>query len=416
MYLWQLVNSDSLVIQKIKDLIESLADEMFPEIVAHRRYLHMHPELSFQEIKTSAYIKQYLHELDLEVRGGVGGHGIVAVLKGTNPEAATVALRADMDALPIQEDNEVEYRSRVDGVMHACGHDVHSSSLLGSAMILSKLSTSFEGTVKFLFQPAEEKLPGGASLMIEEGALEDPVPVSIFAQHVHPPLEVGKVGVKSGMYMASADELYLTVKGKGGHAALPHETIDPIVISSNIVIAMQQLISRSSNPTIPTVLTFGKIHSEGGATNVIPEVVHLQGTFRTMDEVWRMNAHEKMQQIAQNVAAAHGGSVNFRIEKGYPHLHNDEELTTRFRAYAKEYVGDNNLVELPVRMTAEDFSYYSQRMNACFYRIGTGNLAKGITSPVHTSSFDIDEDALRLGSGLMAFVALRELAYHTGSI
>ncbi len=293
--------------------------------------------------------------------------------------------------------------------MHACGHDVHTASLLGTARILNELKEDFEGTVKLIFQPAEERFPGGASIMIKEGVLENPSPTSIFGQHVHPPLEAGKIGLKPGMYMASADEIYVTVKGKGGHGALPQDCIDPVIITAHIITALQQIVSRKSDPTTPSVLTFGKINSTGGSTNIIPNEIKLEGTFRTMDEVWRKKAHRMMRSMAKGIAKSMGGACKFKILKGYPFLVNDEKLTAKAKQFAIEYLGKENVVDLPIRMTAEDFSYFSQKMPACFYRLGTGNPAKGITSPVHTNTFDIDETSLELSSGLMAWMAVKEL-------
>ncbi|MFQ5448082.1 MAG: M20 family metallopeptidase, partial [Saprospiraceae bacterium] len=309
----------------------------------------------------------------------------------------------------ICEANKVPYKSKNEGVMHACGHDVHSSSLLGAAKILNELRDNFPGTIKLIFQPAEEKLPGGASILIREGVLENPRPAAILAQHVHPPLPAGKIGLRSGMYMASADEIYLTVKGRGGHGATPHDCVDPVLIASHIVVALQQIVSRHANPIIPSVLTFGKINSTGGATNVLPNEVKLEGTFRTLDEKWRLEAHRRIAKMARGVAESMGGVCDVRIEKGYPFLVNNEDLTRRVRGFAAAYLGSENVVELPMRMTAEDFAFYSQEMPACFYRLGTGNKAKGITSPIHTDTFDVDENCLETGMGLMSWLAISEL-------
>ncbi|MFT7606480.1 MAG: amidohydrolase, partial [Saprospiraceae bacterium] len=275
--------------------------------------------------------------------------------------------------------------------------------------ILNTLKKEFEGTIKLIFQPAEEQLPGGASIMIKEGVLENPKPYGILGQHVHPPLKVGKVGFRPGMYMASADELYVTVKGRGGHGALPQHCVDPIVITAQIITALQQVVSRNANPTVPSVLTFGKINSTGGATNVIPNEVKLEGTFRTMDEKWRKKAHKLMRKIAKSIAKGMGGTCDFEIMIGYPALINHPELTLKAKQNAIAYLGAKNVVDLPIRMTAEDFSYYSQKIPACFYRLGTGNPEQGITSPVHTNTFNIDEKALELSAGLMAWLAICEL-------
>ena len=393
----------------MKSKIQALAQAFHADTIAIRRHLHAHPELSFQEKETAAFVTQQLDLLGIEYQKNVAGYGIVAIIKGQNPDSQIIALRGDMDALPITEANDVQYRSQNTGVMHACGHDVHTASLLGTARILQTLRADWQGSVKLLFQPAEEKLPGGASLMIAAGALINPTPSVIFGQHVHPSLAAGKVGFRGGMFMASADELYLTIKGRGGHGAMPHETIDPVAISAQIIVALQQIVSRYGNPTIPSVLTFGKINSMGGATNIIPDCVKIEGTFRTMDETWRAEAHGRIQQIATGVAQSMGAVCECVIERGYPALINHEALTADAIQYASDYLGAENVEILPIRMTAEDFAYYTQVMPACFYRIGTGNVARGITSPVHTATFDIDEDALRTSIGLMAYIAICKL-------
>lgn len=393
----------------LKDRIKELSRQHLDEVIQIRRHLHQHPELSFQEEQTSRYIGLKLAEFGIPLQRGIAGNGIVALIESKNPASKVVALRADMDALPIQEANDVPYKSQNEGIMHACGHDVHTASLLGVAKILHTIKAELNGTIKLIFQPAEELFPGGASIMIKEGVLENPKPASIFGQHVHPPLEVGKIGMRPGSYMASADELYVTVHGKGGHGALPHDCIDPIVITSHIITALQQIVSRYGDPTIPSVLTFGKINSTGGATNIIPNEVKLEGTFRTMHEKWRFEAHKRMKIIAESIAESMGGSCDFDIKVGYPVLYNEPELTARARAYAQEFLGAENVVDLPIRMTAEDFAYYSQQMPACFYRLGTGNPEKNITSPIHTNTFDVDENALEVGMGLMAWMGVREL-------
>ena len=393
----------------MKEKIQQLAQQYHADTVAHRRHLHAHPELSFEEIETGKFVSAQLAALGIEHEHGLAENGVVALVKGKNPRKRTIALRADMDALPILEANIVPYKSQNDGVMHACGHDVHTSSLLGTARILNELRGEFEGTVKFIFQPGEEKLPGGASLMIKAGVLENPRPTSIFGQHVHPPLHAGMIGLKPGIYMASADEIYVTVKGRGGHGAMPQECIDPVVITANIIVALQQLVSRYADPAVPTVLTFGKINSTGGATNIIPNEVKLVGTFRTMHEKWRIEAHKRMRKIAESVAKGFGAACEFHILKGYPVLFNHEELTKRTKMWAIEFLGKSKVVDLPLRMTAEDFAYFSQVLPACFYRLGTGNPARGITSAIHTETFDIDEAALETGMGLMAWLAVKEL-------
>ena len=401
----------------MKEKIKSLAKSSLSEVIAIRRHLHANPELSFEEYNTSDFIVSKLKEYNIPFKQGIVKTGIVAIIEGKNPSKNIVALRGDMDALPIFEKNTFDYKSKNEGVMHACGHDVHSASLLGVAKILNELKGEFEGTIKLIFQPGEEKLPGGASLMIKEGVLENPKPTTIFAQHVFPSMEVGKVGFRSGMYMASTDELYLTVKGKGGHAAMPSEYNNPLLIAASILIELDSVFSMTSpsysfieggNIKPPTVLAFGKI-TGNGATNVIPDEVKIEGTFRTMDEKWRAASHLKMKQIAEDVAKKMGGKCDFKIENGYPFLVNDETTTQNAKAAAEEYLGKENVEELPLRMTAEDFAFFSQQIPACFYRLGTGNQAKGITSGVHTANFDIDEQALEIGVGLMAWLAVNEL-------
>lgn len=392
------------------DIIQKKATSYFSKIQAIRQHLHAHPELSFQEIETGKYIASVLDEIGVEHTTGWCTNGIVAIIKGEKSTSDKVTmLRADIDALPITEENDVSYKSKNEGIMHACGHDVHTSSLLGTIHILNDLKSSFSGTVKCIFQPGEEKLPGGASIMIKEGVLENPAPQSTIGQHVHPPLEAGKVGIRPGTYMASADEIRLTVKGKGGHAALPHECVDTILMSAKILTALQDIVARNANPTVPSVLSFGKINSTGGATNIIPDEVKIEGTFRTMDEAWRMMAHKKITQIAQLTAESMGGSCEVDIMVGYPCLYNEPELTSNVKASMIEYLGEENVIDLPIRMTAEDFAYYSQKTDACFYRLGTGNIAQDITSPVHTPTFNVDEHALEVGMGLMAYLALNEL-------
>lgn len=389
--------------------LRTRAQALRATLVAHRRHLHQHPELSFQEEQTGQYVYAALQSLGIPCTHGIAGHGVVGLIEGRDPSTGVVALRADMDALPILEANDVPYQSLNPGVMHACGHDVHTASLLGAAQLLQETRDRWTGTVKLLFQPGEEQLPGGASMMIAQGALEQPQPQAIFGQHVHPPLAAGKVGFRPGMYMASADELYITVHGTGGHGAMPHECIDPILIAAHLITALQQAISRWADPTQPAVLTLGKIESVGGATNIIPNAVKIQGTLRAMNEEWRARTHERLVQLCTQLVASMGGTCDFEVRKGYPFLHNDAALTAAARAAAEAYLGAENVVDLPIRMTAEDFAYYSQVMPGCFYRLGTGNVARGITSPVHTNTFDIDEDALPVGAGLMAWLAIDAL-------
>ena len=386
------------------DQIKKLAIAYFDEIVEIRRHIHQHPELSFHEHKTSAFIKSILTKWDIPFTDGIADTGIVVVLKGNNSDIKTIALRADFDALPIQEENDVSYCSQNDEVMHACGHDAHTASLLGTLKILNELKTDWEGTLKFIFQPAEEMLPGGAQQMIKEGVLENPKVDIIIGQHVFPDLEVGKVGFRPAKYMASTDELHITVKGKGGHAALPEKYNNPLLAAAKLITELDTSFKKDKDR--PSVLAIGFI--EGiGSTNVIPEIVRLKGTLRVMDEDFRNKAHQQMQAIANTVAQSYNLEIDFDIRKGYPCLINDEKVTENSIAFAKEYMGEDNVIDLPIRMTAEDFAYYSQIIPACFYRLGTANTEKGITGGLHTSNFNIDEDALKIGMGLMAYLAIK---------
>ena len=388
--------------------IKELAKKYSSEVVSDRRHIHQNPELSFEEFETSRYVIDKLKSFGLEVQEKVANTGVVGIVKGKNPSKKVLALRADMDALPIVEANNVPYKSKKEGVMHACGHDVHTSSLLGTARILSEIKDQFEGTVKFIFQPGEEKIPGGASLMIKDGVLENPKPAHIIGQHVAPNLPAGKIGFRPGMYMASADEIYITVKGKGGHAAMPEKNIDPVLIASHIIVALQQIVSRNCDPKTPCVLSFGKVIANG-ATNIIPDEVKIEGTFRTLNESWRKEAKVKMKKMAEAIADGMGGSCEFTILNGYPFLKNDPELTQRLRTFTSDFIGEENIIDLDIWMAAEDFAYFTQQLDCCFYRLGVRNEAKGITSGVHTPTFNIDEDALEVGSGLMAWLAVKEL-------
>lgn len=385
-----------------------MAEELFPKLQEIRRHLHAHPELSFCEYETASYVAQQLDKLHIPYISGVAGTGIVALIEGKHPSKHCIALRADMDALPITEANEVPYKSKNEGCMHACGHDVHTTCLLGAAMILQQLKDTFEGTIKLIFQPGEEKNPGGASLMIAEGVLDHPKPSAIFGLHVYPQLPAGHVGFRPGKYMASADELYITVKGNGGHAALPQQTIDPIAITAVIITALQQVVSRKSDPLMPTVLTFGKI-AGGHTTNVIPEQVVLEGTLRTLDEAWRKEALEHIKKIIIQIAAAYGATAIVDIPEGYPCLHNDPTLTEKATQLAVDFLGVEQVHALDLRMGAEDFSFYTQQIPGCFYRIGTNNNNETYMNPVHNAHFDIDEQALITGAGMMSWLAIQSL-------
>ncbi|MEI6434661.1 MAG: M20 family metallopeptidase [Bacteroidota bacterium] len=389
---------------QLKQQIEVLSSEYFFEIVAVRRHFHQHPELSCEEFKTAEYICQKLGEYGIPFKAGVAETGVVGLIRGRNADKKRLALRADMDALPIVEMNQVEYKSVFPGKMHACGHDVHIASLLGAAKILNTLKDQFEGTVKLIFQPSEETYPGGAIRMIGEGVLDDPAPEVVIAQHVINTLDVGKAGFKPGAYMASTDEFFITVKGKGGHAATPAQVIDPILIASHIVIALQQIVSRNADPVIPTVVSIGKIIGEG-RTNVIPDEVKMEGTVRTYDESWRKDVHQRIARIATGIAESMNASCEVRISHGYPFLNNDPELTAKLHHLTIEYLGKDNVTLLPQRMTAEDFAYFAELVPSCLYRLGIANEAKGIVSNLHTSTFDVDENCLKTGMGLMAWLA-----------
>lgn len=392
----------------IKAYIQERVEELESEFVKLRRHLHVHPELSFEEENTMNFISEQLNQMDIPHETNVGGFGVVGLIKGKNPDSKTIALRADMDALPIQEQNDTDYISQKPGVMHACGHDVHTTNLLGAARILQELKEHFEGTIKLIFQPAEEKIPGGASMMIKEGVMENPHVSTIIGQHVFPEMEVGKVGFKAGTYMASTDEIYITVKGKGGHGALPNTTVDTVLVASHIVVALQQIVSRRANPLMPTVITIGKFMGEG-ATNIIPNEVKLEGTLRTFDELWRLQAKQLIKDLVEGIGRSMGAEVDLRIKHGYPALENNEDLTHQAIEWAQMYLGEENVELIPLRMTAEDFAYYTQLVPACFYRLGTSNRSAGISSPLHTPTFDIDESAMKIGVGLMTWLAIKQL-------
>jgi len=394
--------------EQLKLKIKGLAKEYLQEIIRIRRHIHAHPELSTREFETAAYIASRLGEMGIPYREGIAETGIVALIEGKNPSCKVIALRADMDALPLFEENEVPYKSKNEGIMHACGHDAHVASLLGAAHILKTLSDNFEGTVKLFFQPSEERYPGGAIRMIKEGAMENPRPVHVFGQHVYPELEAGKIGLKSGEYMASTDEVFLTIRGKGGHAAQPMNVIDPVLIASHIIVALQQIVSRNASPDVPTVLSFGRIIGDG-RTNVIPNKVIVEGTIRTFDEKWRKEAHRKISVMAQSIAEGMGGSCDVFIDSGYPFVYNDPEITLKVKNWATVFLGSENVVDIPIRMTAEDFSYFAREVPSCFYRLGVKNQEEANVPNLHTSTFDIDEKALETGMGLMAWIAINAL-------
>lgn len=378
------------------EILKKAAQGVFNEVVAIRRHIHQNPELSFEEFETSAFVQGKLKEFGITYTTGWVKTGIVATIQPDHSVDKWIALRADMDALPIQEENEVPYKSNNPGVMHACGHDVHTAMLLGAAKIIQENRNDLNVGVRLIFQPGEEKLPGGARLMIDEGALGDTPISEIFALHVFSDLEAGKIGMRPGMYMASCDEVRMTIKGKGGHGAMPHKNIDPVLISAHTIVSLQQIVSRNCPPEIPCVLSFGRI--EGlGATNVIPNEVRLEGTFRTMNEDWRKKAHQLITSHASQLAESMGGKTEVEIEVGYPYLENNIELTQTAKERAAQILGENHIVDLPLRMTGEDFAYFSQEMPATFIRVGVRNEAAGIIHGVHNSHFNIDENAMKTG-------------------
>ena len=387
----------------LQNRIKEIAQSIYPEIIEIRRHIHAHPELSFEEFETSAFICSVLDKWNISYKAGIAGTGIVAILHGAKP-GKTIAFRADIDALPITEKNIIPYKSLNEGKMHACGHDVHTSSLLGAISILNTLKDEWEGTIKFIFQPGEEKIPGGASLMLKENALLPDEPEIIIAQHVFPDMESGNVGFRSGQYMASSDEIYITVIGKGGHAALPDKLIDPVFISAHLITSLQQIVSRNAKPGLPTVLSFGKVEA-AGAVNVIPDQVRIEGTFRTMNEEWRSKAHELIQKITNELCSSMGGKAEIEIRRGYPVLVNNPEVTGKAKNFAIEYLGASKVHDLDIRMTAEDFAYFAQRYPSTLFRLGTSDPGKQ-SSALHTSTFNVNEKSVELSTGLLAYLAI----------
>lgn len=396
------------MMEKIKQQIEELSKEYLPQAIEVRRYLHQHPELSKKEFGTAKYISSRLTEWGIDHQTGVAGTGIVGLIEGNNPQTFVVGLRADMDALPMTELNTFDYKSQNEGVMHACGHDGHMATLLFTVKILHELRHEFQGSVKFLFQPSEEQYPGGAIAMINEGVLENPTPNVMLGMHVMPGLSSGTAGFKTGKYMASTDEIYITVKGKGGHAATPNLNIDPITAAAQTIVALQQVVSRFAPPMMPTVLSFGRI--EGlGRTNVIPDEVSIQGTLRTFDEEWRAKAHQLIKTISENSCAAFGATAEVFVDKGYPFLVNDEKVTTQSAQWAAELLGKDAVQTLDLRMTAEDFAYFSHRIPSCFYRLGIDIPTENEIRNLHSSSFDMHEPAMEKGVALMSWLAVKWL-------
>jgi len=391
----------------IIETIKSLAQQYNTDTLAIRHHLHQHPELSFEEKETAAFVCSKLTEYGIPYRSGYAGHGIVAEVKGQNPHKRIIALRADMDALPITENTEVPFKSINQGVMHACGHDAHTASLLLSGRILKQLANEWEGTVLLIFQPGEEKFPGGAKLMMEQGALDNPKPELIIGQHVLPDMPTGHVGFKEGIYMASGDEVHITIHGKGGHAAMPHSLTDSVLIASHVVVALQQIVSRVIPANIPSVLSFGRFVANG-ATNVIPEKVEISGTLRTMDEKWRAVAKQKIRDITTAITHSMGATCDILINDGYPMVFNNEALTQHLSAFAKKYLGDQQVETMDIRMTAEDFGYYTQQYPCSFYRFGVKQ-PDGTTGSLHTPIFNLNDKALMTSGGLMAWLAIDTL-------
>lgn len=389
-----------MLLEKIK----TLAAQDLEANIAIRRHLHAHPELSYQEFETCKYVQAQLTKIGIPFTV-IATTGVLGIIEGKNPSKRVIALRADMDALPIEEENEVDYKSKNPGVMHACGHDVHTTILLGAAKILWSLRNEFEGTIKLLFQPGEEKNPGGASYMIRDGALQNPIPQGIIGLHVHPGLPFGKLSFRKGRVMASADELYVSIKSSGGHAATPHQTIDTVLVAAQLITSLQTIISRNRNPQNPSVLSICSIHG-GNTTNVIPSEVKLMGTFRAMDETWRFQAHELMMQQAKGIALATGAEIDFRVDVGYPTVDNEPIITEAAWKLADQYMGVENVEETELRMGAEDFGYYSQVIPGCFFRLGVRNESLDAIHNVHTPVFKIDEAAIANGVGMMAWLGV----------
>lgn len=397
----------------IKDQINRLITPAFiNEITGIRRHLHQHPELSFREHETSAYIRNLLEGWGISYDYPFVETGLVARIEGKT-SGRCVAVRADMDALPISENSGVDFQSRNEGIMHACGHDIHMSSMLGAIRILDSLKDQFNGELLFVFQPGEEKLPGGASLMLKEGIFQEKKPDAMIAQHVLPEMEAGHVGFRAGRYMASSDEIYITVNGRGGHGALTQKINDPVLMASHILIALQHEIHRKSPSGVPTVLSFGKVVADG-AVNVIPDQVQLEGTFRTMDEPWRKKAHGLIEKIAQGIAGSMGGSCEVEIRHGYPVLHNDEKISAFARQKAMDFLGSTKVEDMDIRMTAEDFAWFTQAVPGMMYRLGVKKPGQEKIFNLHTPGFKADETALETGMALMAYLSIELLQTNPG--
>ncbi|MCX8473313.1 MAG: M20 family metallopeptidase [Sediminibacterium sp.] len=388
----------------LKKEIQQLASEKQADWIEIRRFIHQNPELSFQEYNTANFIKEKLISWGIDCRI-IGGTGVVALLHGKNPQKNVIALRADIDALPIKEENQCNYVSKNEGVMHACGHDVHTTILLGTAFILKQFSNEWEGTIKLIFQPGEEKNPGGASILIKEGVLENPKPACILGLHVHPNLLVNHLSFRGGRVMASADELYIDIKGTGGHAAAPQLTVDTIYVASTLIVALQQIISRNNHALNPSILSICSIQG-GSTTNVIPQEVKLKGTFRALNEEWRKQGHTRIKEICAGIASATNAVIDCHIDIGYPCVDNNEKLSKLAMDLAIDLHGQDHVSETEIRLGAEDFGYYTQQIPGCFYRLGVRSDAQQTVRNVHTSTFNVDEQCLAVGVATMAFLAV----------
>ncbi|CAG7622678.1 amidohydrolase [Paenibacillus allorhizosphaerae] len=386
-------------------------EAVYPDMVKWRRYLHMNPELSFQESQTAAFVASLLQEWGIEARTGVGGHGIVARIEGA-AKGPTVALRADMDALPIQDEKSCEYASKVPGVMHACGHDAHTATLLGVAKLMNEHRDQLAGNVVFLFQPAEETTPGGAIEMIRDGALEG-VDV-IYGIHLWTPFETGAAYCKPGAIMAAADEFIIEIKGKGGHGGLPHQTVDSIYVASQLVVNFQGIVSRFSDPTQPCVVTVGSFHS-GTSFNVIAETATLKGTVRTFDPELRLQVKRRLEDIAEYTCRMNGAECAIKYNLGYPPVINHAAEEERFRRAAAAALGEQGARTSPLIMAGEDYAYYLERIPGCFMFVGAGHKERGIVHPHHHPRFDIDEIAMHHAAKLFIRMTEDYLAEHAYS-
>jgi len=394
----------------MKDKIWELANEIKNEVIEYRRHFHMYPELGYEEEKTSEFVIKELKQLGIDVKTKVAKYGIIGLIKGTAGEGKTIGIRADMDALPIQEENDVPYKSKHEGIMHACGHDAHTAILLGVAKILVKMKDKIKGNVKLLFQPAEEGL-GGAKPMVEEGALKDPEVSAVIALHMADEVDVGHIETKDGSFTASADKIWFDIEGKGGHAASPHETIDPIVVGSHLVNALQTVSSRNTDPVNPVVLTIGTFNA-GTVYNVIPRTAHLTGTIRTLDVKVREETYESAKRIADGIAKAFGAKITPGIKPGYSPGFNDPELNVLIKQATLDLVGADKVLPTDApSMGAEDFYEFSDnyRIPVAMFWLGIRNEKKGIIYPGHNPRYDIDEDALPLGCAILSLTALRYL-------